>query len=408
MAMTQWLAFIESNTSGTGRFFARAAIEQGLRPVLLTDKATRYQYAIEDRLDVVEVDTQNEAALIDKCRRLAVDGGLAGVTTSSEYFVVTAASIAQQLNLPGPSADALRRCRDKEQQRIQLRDAGVGVPEFRGVSTVEAATLAAHEMGFPVVVKTVSGSGSVGVKLCADSVEVASHAAELLAQRHNERGMPIPQRILIEEVVDGPEYSVETFGKTVIGITQKHLGTLPFFVEIGHDFPAPLAPNLSEQIREISVRALDALGLGWGPAHLELRVTSRGIRIIEVNPRLAGGFIPRLVRLSSGVDLIEQTIRLVSGQSPSLERSSTDHASIRFLLPTEDGVFVGADGIDEAKSLPNVSEVNVYAQPESQVQRRGDFRDRIGHVVACGPTAQAVSFAADTARAAIHLRVRPK
>lgn len=404
--MTKWLAFIESNTSGTGRFFARAATEQGLRPVLLTDKATRYQYAIEDRIDVVEIDTQNEAALIDECRRLAANGGLAGVTTSSEYFVVTAASIAQQLNLPGPSADALRRCRDKEQQRIQLRDAGVGVPEFRGVSTVEAATLAAGEIGFPVVVKTVSGSGSVGVKLCVDSEEVASHAAELLAQRHNERGMPVPQRILIEEVVDGPEYSVETFGKTVIGITQKHLGTLPFFVEIGHDFPAPLAPNLAEQIREISVRALEALRLGWGPAHLELRVTSRGIRIIEVNPRLAGGFIPRLVRLSSGIDLIEQTIRLVSGQSPSLEKSLMDHASIRFLLPVEDGVFVGADGIEEAKKVPNVAEVNVYAQPESQVQRRGDFRDRIGHVVACGPIAQAVSFAADTARAAIHLRVR--
>ncbi|HSE38746.1 MAG TPA: ligase, partial [Blastocatellia bacterium] len=147
---------------------------------------------------------------------------------------------------------------------------------------------------------------------------------------------------------------------------------------------------------------------GWGPAHLELRVTNRGIRIIEVNPRLAGGFIPRLVRLSLGVDLIEQTIRLVSGQVPVLERSLARHASIRFLLPSEDGVFVGADGIDEAKNLPNVIEVNVYAQPESKVERRGDFRDRIGHVIACGPEAHSVRCAAETAHAAIRLRVRPR
>jgi biotin carboxylase len=405
--MTPWLAFIESNTSGTGRLFARAAVEQGLRPVLLTDNSNRYQYAIEDGIDVIEIDTRDESALMEECRRLAAAGELVGVTSSSEYFVVTAASLARQLDLPGPSPAALRRCRDKHKQRVRLRDEGVAVPAFHAASTVKSAEKAAREIGFPVVVKTVSGSGSVGVKLCADADEVASYAATLLAQRHNERGMPVPQRILVEEVADGPEYSVETFGKTVIGITQKHLGTLPFFVEVGHDFPAPLSPELSESIQQISIRALEALGLGWGPAHLELRVTSRGIRIIEVNPRLAGGFIPRMVQLSCGVDLIAQTIRLVSGQFPSLEKPFARHASIRFLIPPGDGVFIAAEGVDEAKKLPDVVEVNIYVQPESKVQRRGDFRDRIGHVIACGATAQSARCAAEKAHAAVRLLVNP-
>lgn len=403
--MTRWLLFIESNTSGTGRLFAQVAREQGLRPLLFTDNRTCYQYALDDEIDVREIDTQDEKSLLAECRRLANVDGLAGITSSSEYFVVTAASLAQQLNLPGPCPTALRRCRDKGEQRIRLLDSDVGVPAFQVASTVNSAVQSAQEIGFPVVVKPVSGSGSVGVKLCANSDEVESHAAALLSQRHNERGMPVPQRILVEELANGPEYSVETFGRTIIGITQKHLGSAPFFVEVGHDFPAPLPPELEESISQTSIVALEALDLGWGPAHLELRVTDRGIKIIEVNPRLAGGFIPWLVHLSRGVDLIEQTIRLVSGKTPLLETTLSRHTSIRFLIPEDEGVFTGADGVAEASNVPGVVEVNVSAQSGSRVQRRGDFRDRIGYVIGCGEFAQSACHAVDTALAEIRLQI---
>ena len=48
----------------------------------------------------------------------------------------------------------------------------------------------------------------------------------------------LPDEVLIEEYLQGPEYSVEIFGGEIIGITRKYLSREPYFVEIGHDFPA--------------------------------------------------------------------------------------------------------------------------------------------------------------------------
>src|SRR5215216_612843 len=115
--MNPWLAFIESNTSGTGRLFARTAIEKGFRPVLLTADSSRYRYVAEDDIEVLQVDTQDEGAMLKACASLGSTGRLAGIMTSSEYFIAAAASLASELGLPGPRPHAIRECRDKSIQR---------------------------------------------------------------------------------------------------------------------------------------------------------------------------------------------------------------------------------------------------------------------------------------------------
>jgi biotin carboxylase len=386
---TPWLVLVESNTSGTGRLFAREALRQGTRPILLTDDAARYQYAEEDRLDVLTLNTADEEALFAACRELKSGAGLAGITSSSEYYIPIAASLAQRLGLPGAPPEVIRTCRDKEFQRVSLRNAGVGIPDFRAVDTVSQAVAAAKELGFPVVLKPVSGTGSSGVKLCADAPEVAAHSSALLQQARNERGMAIRRRILIEELATGPEYSVEMFGASVIGITQKHLSQIPYFVEVGHDYPAPLSAPAERIITQAATRAAQALGLCWGPAHLELRRTASGPKIIEVNPRLAGGHIPELVRLATGLDLIAETVRITRGQQPELKGRFCRHASIRFIISPSEGLLAEWEGQERARAIPGVEEVQTYVKPGALVSLRGDFRDRIGHVIATGKTAEA-------------------
>ena len=279
------------------------------------------------------------------------------------------------------------------------------MPAFGCATSIKTVIPVAQDLGLPVIVKPVSGSGSAGVKLCSSLDEVSAHAAQLLNQRYNERGFPVARRILIEAVASGPEYSVETFGLQVVGITQKHLGPLPTFVEIGHDFPAQLSPASRRVIESIAQQSLVALGLGWGPAHIELRLTERGPQIIEVNPRLAGGFIPELVRLSCGIDLISATILLALGEQPELTNTGCEHASIRFILSPGDGTLAGVEGLEQAQSIPGIVEVKLYSPVGAEMRRNGDFRDRVGHVISRGSThAQAVQ-AAETAHRAITLIV---
>ena len=406
--MHSWLAFVESNTSGTGRLFARAAAQKGFRPILLSDNPERYSYVSQDGVDTLTVDTQSESSLLHACRRLAADAGLAGVTSSSEYFVSTAARIARRLRLAGPSPVAVRECRDKFRQRRRLERAGVPMPAFRRATSIKSAVHAAQELGVPVIVKPVSGSGSVGVKLCVRLDEVGAHAAQLLNQRQNERGTPVPRRILVESVASGQEYSVETFDLKVIGITRKYLGPLPDFVEVGHDFPAQLSPDTAKAIESIAQQSLEALSLGWGAAHIELRLAESGPQIIEVNPRLAGGYIPELVRLARGIDLISETIVRVAGEQPELRSSCDDHTAIRFILAPGDGLLVEVEGLDQAQTIPCVTEVKLYSPPGTELLRRGDFRDRIGHVIARASTYEEAVKAADAAHKAVNLIIEPQ
>src|SRR5690349_18997190 len=206
-----WFALVESNTTGSGRQFLAAA------------------------------------------RLLTHESGLAGVTSSSEYYIATAAWVASRLGLSAPDSAAIDRCRHKDLQRSMLADAGIAVPVHHTADEVKDAVAAADEIGYPVVVKPTTGSGSVGVRLCADAQEVAAQAEGLLDDATDERGRPTPRLVLVEEYVQGAEFSVETFDREVIAVLAKHLGPAPHFVETGHDVPAPVP---AEQRGDLGATAL--------------------------------------------------------------------------------------------------------------------------------------------------------
>nr|ADK54898.1 diaminobutyric acid synthase C [uncultured soil bacterium] len=384
-----WFALLESNTTGTGRQFAAAARARGLRPVLLTRDPARYPYVADDGLDTRVLDTGDADQILATCRGLARDGGLAGVTSSSEYYVAPAARVAAELGLPAPDADAVARCRDKSLQRRVLSAAGVAVPCFRTVKTAAEAVAAAVELGLPVVLKPITGSGSVGVRLCADSTEVARWAARLVG----DDGSPI----LVETAIRGPEFSVETFDGVVRAVVGKRLGPEPWFVEVGHDVPAPVEEAVRDQLGATARRALAALGLGWGAAHTELRLGPAGPVVIEVNPRLAGGMIPAAVRAATGLDLVDAVIARASGGPSPATAPAAGHAAIRFQLLAREGRVAAVRGRAQAAASPGVVVANALTVPGAVVRRTNSFLDRLACVVAQGHDAAAAQRNAERA-----------
>jgi biotin carboxylase len=373
------LLFIESNTSGTGRLFVQIAREMGYRPVLVTARPAKYAYLAQDGapevIVVPRIDEDDLHALV--LDRFGGGAEVGGITSSSEYFIATAAALAARFGLAGPDAASVRAARDKSRQREVLGAGGIPVPGFRAVSSVFEAVAAARDIGFPVVLKPVDGSGSVGVRACADEGQAESHAASLFAEGGD------GARVLVESLVTGDEFSVEMFSGRVIGITRKHLGEPPCFVETGHDYPADLSADVARTLADTVTRATELLGLGWGPLHWELRVQGGVAVPIEVNPRLAGGFIPELVRHAEGIDLIRETLRLVAGQAPEVDALHHRHASIRFLFAPAAGRLDAVEGIEDARAVGGVVDVGVYRAVGDELEIHGDFRDRIGHVIAC-------------------------
>ncbi|TMM34909.1 MAG: ATP-grasp domain-containing protein [Actinobacteria bacterium] len=397
---TRRLALVESNTTGSGRQFCAVARDRGLHPVVLTAAPQRYPYLAADRVDHEVLDTGDADAVLDACARIAC---LAGVTSSSEYFMATAAQVAAKLDLPAPDPAALNRCRHKDRQRAVLEQAGVPVPAFRPAGEVSRCVRVADELGYPVVVKPTTGSGSIGVRRCGTRTAVARHAAQLLGNPTDERGRPTPRLVLVERYVPGPEYSVETFDDTAVAVVAKHLGAEPHFVETGHDVPAPVPPAVAAALRATALEAIGALGLGWGAAHTELRLTADGPVVIEVNPRLAGGMIPTVVRLATGVDLVDAVVARATGHRPAPVPQAGTHASIRFVTAAAAGTVTDIAGLAEARATPGVHLAEVTVEPGTGIAVTHSFRDRVGYAVATGP--DAVTAADRATRGAAHLSI---
>lgn len=395
------LLFIESNTTGTGMIALMRARALGCEPVLVTADPSRYRGLAETGARVLVRDTASVADIAT-----ALDpGSPAGVTTTSEYYLPVVAELAQKFGLPGNPPSAMRAARDKAAVRELLSDADVGQPRYTIVDSASDLDRAIATVGLPCVVKPVDESGSLGVRLCATREEAAEQVAVLLAVEVNARGLPRARNVLLEEYVTGSEFSVELFGGDCVGVTQKSVGGSPWFVETGHIFPAPQPAHVVAALVDTARRAVAALGIGFGPSHTELRLGSRGPVVIEVNGRLAGGMIPELIRLATGVDLLEQQIRAAVGLPVDLSGAACGRAGIAFLTAPSPGVLLEIEGVDVALSTPGVRSITITADPGATVRPARDAYDRLGHVIAVGTSDHAVRDSLIAARDAIRLSI---
>jgi biotin carboxylase len=399
------IAFVESNTTGSGEAFFHKALQRGCQPVLLTAKPGRWT-ALPEEVDVIRCDTRCPTSVQIACSSIA---GLSAIWSSSDSFVGIAAQAAKLAALPGPDPESVHATRDKHYQRLTLDKAGVPQPGHFLLRTHDdvAPLLSAHGPSFPLVLKPRFGTGKVGVRLVNDPVEFADHARMLFTSPVS-TGLPAEaDGILAEEFVAGEEFSVEVFHGTAIAVVRKR-NRPPTFLETGHSCPAGLPPGVERQVMECALAAVAALGLCWGPVHVELKLTPAGrLAIIEVNPRLAGGNIPRLVEIAYGVDMVGATLDLCLGSIPDIKPVRFLAGAIVFLIPDRAGVLEAIEGLEKVRSMTGVAEVLLYRKRGDVCQCDGTFRERIGQILACGTGPDEAERHANAALSALRLKIRP-
>ncbi|MBM2715923.1 acetyl-CoA carboxylase biotin carboxylase subunit family protein [Mesorhizobium caraganae] len=374
---TRALILVEGDTTGTGPLYIQAAQRLGLQPITLSADPAWCDYLAAESIEAIRVDTDNLDALIRECSRLGATYDIAGITSSLEAFYATIGKLCQYFDLPGPNPASIERCCDKYVQRQLLAKAGVPIPSYRVASTAIAVESSAAEIGLPVILKPVVGSGSVGVRLCRNADELAEHTTYLLG---GGQIWPCSPRILVEEFAQGPYYCAHIMGNEVIGIAAAEFGHPPHFVFRESIFPAVLTDDEHRRIADVSLSCLRALGLGWGPTNIELRWTKRGPVVIEVNPRLSGG--AQSVQAAYGIDLPSEHIKLVIGDEWDLRRRHSQTAAVRCLIADRDGTLDWISGASQAAALPGVAKVKLYVEPKTPIIRKGNYQDWIGYVMA--------------------------
>ncbi|MER9451623.1 lyase family protein [Mesorhizobium sp. M0254] len=385
--------FVESNTTGTGELLMKRARLLGFETYLVTRNPARYPFLKDSVAQVIEAETRSPDELVGVAAKLR---GLAGIYSSSDYFVEAASSAAMEMGLPAANSEAIATCRNKWKQAAELQRQSITIPETRLATSVRDVENILAQAALPVVVKPVSGSGSSGVRLC-DSAAAAIKAFESArGALLDQVDLPSPD-ILIQQYVEGKEYSAEiiAYDGTLhcLGILAKHKGPAPCFVEVGHDFPAPLPEPSLQELTSFAAGAVSALGLKFGPAHVEFVIAESGPVIIEVNPRLAGGMIPVMLSHALGTSILDMVIRLYVGEGFTPPRASARAGAIRFRLASTSGKLKRL-GFSRDPD-PTVPEAGLLKSEGGEVQIKGDFRDRVAYAVGVADGLDTAAAAAD-------------
>ncbi|NCG68935.1 ATP-grasp domain-containing protein [Bacillus coagulans] len=391
--------FIETNTTGTGTKAMKMAKSKGYQIHFWTNDPGQYkQMAADYPLQLADhvkiVDTYDVRAMIDLVQTASCR--FAGILAFDDYHLIPVSRMAHFLGLPGHPLEALTIARYKEKTRhfLQKNDTGFRQPAFH---TIEDPSELSKDIPYPCVLKPVDDSGSCGVTICQNQGELMQALSKAMKRMRNKRGYKLIRKWLVEEFINGEEYSAEMLytanGWELITATKKKTIGL-HSVEAGHVTGKGIepVPLLEEKCKKL----LDLIGLGFGAAHIEFIVRENIPYLVEINPRLAGDCIPDLVELSTGIDMVEHVIDQAAGKRKSVTNSPRLSAAIQFAIPKLKGTYVKVSGIDEARKSDGVISVSVAALP-MRADHVSSSYDRLGYVIAAGDTPDEASGRAEQA-----------
>ena len=355
-------------------------------------------------------DLRDGAAIAQTVRAaLGEDGPAAGILTWSEALLEHTAEAAAQLGLAHMTPAAVRNCRDKFTTRSLLEKAGLPSARYQVAHGLEEALDAAARIGYPVVVKPRALAGSSGVVLARTAGELRHlyrHAVEA-----EFTGLDPLEGLMVEEYLDGPEISLDSVvvDGTVhcVNLARKRIGYAPFFEEVGHLVcpwrHEPWAGELTELVGRIHA----ALEVSTGVTHAELRLTRNGPRLVELNGRLGGDYIPLLGRLATGVDLTAAAMDASRGVPPRLRPDRSLCAEVRFCYPERDGVVEKLE-LSDAARVPGIERAVALAEPGRQLllPPRGVV-PRLAALIAVGANPVACARALDEAERLVAVSLSP-
>ncbi|WP_433261044.1 ATP-grasp domain-containing protein [Actinosynnema sp. CS-041913] len=358
------------------------------------------QYAAAERYGVLDYRVEAELAAVSRAWH-AVDP-FDAVVSFTEYGLEPASRTAADLGVAGDNLAAVRATRDKTTTRALLDRAGLSPVRYRVCADVAEASAFLREVGGPVVLKPRDRGLSEGVYLVADESDLARRWA---LTTEVESGA-----VLVEEFLDGPEFSVESISfdgaHEIAMITEKVTTPLPRFVELGHQVPARLDESTRADVVGLVTRFLDLIGQTTGPAHTELRLTRTGPRLIESQTRIGGDQVWELCELVSGVDLMAENIAHLVGVPRPGRAPVASAAAIRFFAH-ENVLVRDVRDVAAAGTAPGVVRVECTLAAGQELGPLLSSASRQGYVLATGGTVQEAVAAAERARDLVRVKTEP-
>jgi carbamoyl-phosphate synthase large subunit len=355
-----------------------AARDIGIRSVVIDPNPEAPGRKICDHFEVVE------AADYNLTKNIALKYKAGGIVTSQmENPLKMMARLAKEFEFVFPSPEVIERCRNKYlmKQAFLMNN----IPCAKGILIVEKTHITPEiikDFKFPLIIKPLDSYSSRGV------YRVTSFK-DLLHFESESRNNSSDGSVIIEEYIDGPEYSVEALtyrGKTkIVQFTEKIITPFPHTVEIGHLQPANLNEEQKAKIEEIVTNAITSLGIDNSASHTELKMRDNNPVIIEIGARLGGDYISSyLTLISTGVNMDKGAINLAFGLEPDIEQKSSHFSYIKYLDLPPGRVLSQVNEWIMIKDIPYVVHANLNVSVGQIIPPLTDSSKRPGFIIVSG------------------------
>ncbi len=378
------------------------AKKKGWESVVVDGNPNALYKDLGDHFEVADIRSGEE--VFEAVKKYKFDG----VVVPGTDFPETAAYISNKLGLPGISMEVAKACSDKFAMRSALEKADILTPKFFYLPLeADSRYIRQHfkdqKMDFPLVIKPINNMAARGVRKIDSMAELFCYRIE--AFEHSRTG-----EALLEEYKEGPELVVDAFvydGKVnIYGIADRHYNLLPYFVERGHTMPSILDDEILDEVKKNFKDVVKAVGIDFGAAKGDVKVTEDGIMMVEIAARTSGGFMSGwTIPYAYGIYPHDALLELTVG-NPLIDLTPKRHDwSAERCLISIPGKIREIIGLKEAKKFANP--VHLHIKEGSEVEFPINSASRCGSAITHENTREKAISNALRANKEIVLRLEP-
>jgi len=393
------VALVEPSFYGVG--FIKSTYNKGYKVIVIVsseENPLKYGYK-EFYHDLIIADVRDEESILNAIKSSKYHGEIDALIPATDYVSYVTAKVGEKLGLRGISPEAALKARNKDMARVAYEINQVPSAKFKIVKDYDEAVNATNQIGFPVVLKPTNCASSQNVFFIKNLGELNKSMEEMMKFKTTYMGFPVRNEYLIEEYLVGPEFSVELFLKNEQAIfskvTEKLTTSLPYFVEISHTLPTSSYRESENDIINVALSAVLALGINNGPSHVEIKLTKEGPKIIEVNGRPGGDNIStHLLEESFGINIFDATVDYYLGDDISIIPTKDNASSIAYLTATKNGVISNIKGLEAIRDNEKVIKYDFSIKPGDTVSIAKSSDDRLGYIITTASTPSEAKYEA--------------
>lgn len=401
------IIFLETNKSGSSRDGIKAAKGLGYKVHLLTAKRKiqqeRDQYQEIDEIYILNL--RDSQVVEDTILKIILTNSVKCIVSFIDSYVYLAAKLSNQFCQTRLSAEAMEIMEDKILTRHHLKDKKYSLSYYILTQDTSVEEFLKYFSGkFPIVVKSPKSCGSKDVYFVKSIIQLRNRL-NFLRDKYKDTD------ILIEEYLNGSQVIVESLVHEgliqIASIIEQEITRSEKFIVTGYSISNEIESNKLKALVEVSHEIINDLGLKNGNCHLELRYDGNAWKLIEVNPRIAGGVVNELILEAYGYNYAKQILQVYTGNTPIINKTKEETIYTHYMTVHTLGKLQKVTGKNIALKVPGVIDVFIKPKKGRTLMPPLSMGNRYGYVMAKGKTKEAAKEVALIAADKIKFFIEP-